>query len=154
MLAAAFGDLLHEYRDGMDPAVVGLIEAGRRLDAVSFARIDQVRTRQWQALAAVFAEHDALICPTMAVPAPDKNVRDAEFDRIDRHGRLHGLDLTGVFNMVAQCPALSVPSGMTASGLPTAVQIVANRFRDDMALRIGVAVEALRPWRGWTPGDH
>ena len=59
--------------------------------------------------------------------------------------------MTGVFNMVGQCPALSVPSGMTAAGLPTAVQIVADRFRDDMALRIGAAVERLRPWRGWTP---
>jgi Asp-tRNA(Asn)/Glu-tRNA(Gln) amidotransferase A subunit family amidase len=150
-LAAAFGDLLAEHRARMDPKVVRLIEAGQRLDAVSFARIDQLRTRQWHALATVFAEHDALICPTMAVPAPDREAGDGDFDRIDERGRLHGLDMTGVFNMVGQCPALSVPSGMTASGLPTAVQIVADRFRDDMALRIGAAVERLRPWRGWTP---
>ncbi len=150
--AAAFGDLLAEFRDQMDPDVVALIEAGQRLDAVSFARIDQVRTWQWQALAAIFAGHDALICPTMAVPPPDKAARDFDFERIDEHGRLHGLDLTAVFNMVGQCPALSVPSGMTQTGLPTAVQIVTDRFRDDMALRIGAAIERIRPWRAWTPG--
>ncbi len=139
--AAAFGDVLPEFRDRMDPEVVRLIEAGQRLDAVSLARIDQLRTRQWHQLAAVFAEHDALICPTMAQAAPDKDAPSSEFSRVDAEGRLHGLDMTSVLNMVAQCPALSVPSGMTAAGLPTAVQIVANRFDDGMALRIGAAIE-------------
>ena len=150
-LAAAFGHLLRDHRARMDPEVVALIEAGQRLDAVAFARIDQIRTRQWHALAAVFAGHDALICPTMALPAPDKDARDADFERIDAEGRLHGLEMTAVFNMVGQCPALSVPSGMTAAGLPTAAQIVANRFEDGVALRIGAAIEALRPWPSWAP---
>jgi Asp-tRNA(Asn)/Glu-tRNA(Gln) amidotransferase A subunit family amidase len=145
-LAAAFGHLLCDHRARMDPEVVALIEAGQGLDAVAFARIDQIRTRQWHALAAVFAGHDALICPTMALPAPDKDARDADFEWIDADGRLHGLDMTAVFNMVGQCPALSVPSGMTAAGLPTAAQIVANRFEDGVALRIGAAIEALRLW--------
>lgn len=150
VLAAAFGDVVPEYRDRMDPDVVALIEAGQRLDAVSFARIDQLRTRQWRQLAAVFAEHDALICPTMARAAPDKDA-NAGASRVDADGRLHALDMTSVLNMVAQCPALSVPSGVTAEGLPTAVQIVANRFDDGMALRIGAAIEKARPWRAWAP---
>lgn len=151
VLAAAFGDVVPEYRDRMDPGVVGLIEAGQRLDAVSFARIDQLRTRQWHQLAAVFAEHDALICPTMARAAPDKGAPSSDFAHVDAEGRLHGLDMTSVLNMVAQCPALSVPSGMTSDGLPTAVQIVANRFNDGMALRVGTAIEKARPWPMWAP---
>ena len=150
-LAAGFGHLLQDHRERMDPEVVALIEAGQRLDAVTFARIDQLRTRQWHSLAAVLAEHDALICPTMAVPAPDKNARHADFERVDENGRRHGLDMTDVFNMVGQCPALSVPSGKAEPGLPTAVQIVTDRFEDGLALRIGAAVETLRPWRAWSP---
>jgi Asp-tRNA(Asn)/Glu-tRNA(Gln) amidotransferase A subunit family amidase len=64
-----------------------------------------------------------------------------------------GLDMTGLFNMTGQCPALSVPSGMTAAGLPTAVQVVGRRFDDPAVLRIGAAIEAHRPWRQWMPGD-
>ena len=150
-LAAGFGHLLQDHREGMDPGLVALIEAGQRLDAVSFARIDQLRTRQWHELACLFAEHDALVCPTMALPAPDKDARETDFERVDANGRLHGLDMTGVFNMVGQCPALSVPSGMTESGLPTAVQIVADRFDDGAALTIGAAVEKARPWPSWSP---
>jgi len=55
--------------------------------------------------------------------------------------------------MTAQCPALSVPSGVTAEGFPTAIQIVARRFDDTTALRIGAAVEARRPWRQWSLAD-
>ena len=87
----------------------------------------------------------------MAVPAPDKEARDADFERIDDAGRLHGLDMTAVFNMVGQCPALSVPSGLAASGLPTAVQIITDRFEDGLALRIGAAIEKLMAWPSWSP---
>jgi aspartyl-tRNA(Asn)/glutamyl-tRNA(Gln) amidotransferase subunit A len=52
--------------------------------------------------------------------------------------------MTSPFNNVAQCPALSVPSGFTAAGLPSAVQIVGRRFDDPTVLTIGKAVEAWR----------
>lgn len=151
VLAAAFGHVLEEHRDGMDPDLVALMEAGLAMEAVPFAQIDQMRTLQWRALAGIFTRHDALICPTLALPAPRQDARDSDFERVDEGGRLHGLDLTAVFNMVAPCPALSVPSGMTRAGLPTAVQIVTDRYQDPLALRIGAAVERLRPWPRWRP---
>ena len=60
-------------------------------------------------------------------------------------------DMTLVFNNVSQCPALSVPSGMTANGLATALQIVGRRFEDLTVLRIGAAIEKLRPWAHLRP---
>ncbi|MDE2913870.1 MAG: amidase [Paracoccaceae bacterium] len=150
-LAAIFADCLADHRERMDPKVVALIEAGLAKDAVSFARIDQVRTRQWYELARVFERFHALICPTMALPAPDNSADEDSFEFIDDSGRVHGLDMTSPFNMVAQCPALSVPSGVTSDGLPTAIQIVGRRFDDPMVLKIGTAVEKRRPWCLWTP---
>ncbi len=61
--------------------------------------------------------------------------------------------MTSLFNNVAQCPALSVPSGMTAGGLPTAAQIVGRRFDDPTVLRIGKAVELHRPWASWAANE-
>ncbi len=61
-LAACFGDCLAEHRNCMDPHVVELIERGVTTTAVEFKRLEEVRTRQWQSLAAVFRTHDALIC--------------------------------------------------------------------------------------------
>ncbi|MEM1297918.1 MAG: amidase [Pseudomonadota bacterium] len=150
-LAAAFAHLLPEKRDLLDPEVAGLLDAGLAMGAVDFARIDQARTRMWHQLCGVFGNHHALLCPTMALPAPLNSTTDADFEAIDAEGRLHGLEMTALFNMIGQCPALSVPSGMTASGLPTAAQIVTPRFDDPLALRIGAAIEARRPWQQWSP---
>ncbi len=144
-LAAAFGHLLDEHRDRMDPDVVAIIEAGRRLDAVSYRKLDGARTDHWRALARILQRYDAMICPTMARTAPLASAHDADFEIITG-GRLAGLDMTGAFNNVAQCPALSVPSGRGTDGLPTAVQIIGRRYDDGMALRVGAAIERLRPW--------
>jgi Asp-tRNA(Asn)/Glu-tRNA(Gln) amidotransferase A subunit family amidase len=130
----------------MDPEVVALIDRGRNMNAVAYRKTEEIRTRQWHALVPILQRYDALLCPTMALPPPDQTRSEGEFSRVDENGLLHGLDMTSLFNSVAQCPALSVPSGLTASGLPTAIQIVGRRFDDPTVLRIGKAIEASRPW--------
>jgi Asp-tRNA(Asn)/Glu-tRNA(Gln) amidotransferase A subunit family amidase len=145
-LAAIFGDKLEDYRDQMDPRVVGLMDAGLEMAAVDFKRLEFLRTEQWKLLRPILAEHDALLCPTMSQTA--RPVDDDDFawygDRGD--GFYHGLDLTSLFNHVSQCPALSVPAGWSSEGLPIGLQIVARRYQDDLALRIGAALERVRPW--------
>lgn len=149
-LASGFGHLLPEHRDRLDPYVVRLMEAGLAMNAVAFKRIEAIRTELWRRLAAVFARCDALLCPTMARPAPLNSERGRNFWKPNVEGRIDGLDMTEFFNMTGQCPALSVPSGVTRAGLPTAIQIVGRRFDDPTVLRIGAAVEERRPWRNWT----
>ncbi|TCO55848.1 amidase [Actinocrispum wychmicini] len=48
------------------------------------------------------------------------------------------------FNMSRQ-PALSVPIGRTARGLPVGIQIVGPRYADHLVLAVGALVEQLRP---------
>jgi Asp-tRNA(Asn)/Glu-tRNA(Gln) amidotransferase A subunit family amidase len=150
-LAAAFEHVLPDYRDRMDPHVVALIEAGQAMGAVPFKQIETIRTEQWLELARVFETFDALLCPTMALPAPPVETRDTEFTEVDGEGRFHGLDMTALFNNVSQCPALSVPSGFTSDGLPTGLQIVGRRFEDLTVLDIGAGLEAVRPWADKRP---
>ena len=150
-LAASFGDLRDEHASRMDPEVLRLMAEGDRMDAVAFKRLECVFTEQWQALAAVFESYDALVCPTMALPAPEVGRDDSDFDRDDDSGRYHGLDMTCPFNNVAPCPALSVPSGFTRDGLPTGLQIVGRRHDDRGVLEIGAALEPVIDWRRWRP---
>ncbi len=150
-LAAAFEHVLPEHRARMDPKVVALIEAGQAMSAVAFKQLESVRTAQWRELARVFERFDALLCPTMALPAPPVERSDDDFGREDADGRFHGLDMTSPFNNVAQCPALSVPSGVTGAGLPTGLQIVGRRFDDLTVLDIGAALETARPWAARRP---
>jgi Asp-tRNA(Asn)/Glu-tRNA(Gln) amidotransferase A subunit family amidase len=143
--AASFGHLLDSFREAMDPELVRLMDKGLAMGAVDFKRLETVRTRQWHSLARVFADHEALLCPTTAVPAPPVGMDDSDFDWSDEAGRYHGLDMTCPFNNVGQCPAISVPSGRTAAGLPTGAQLVGRRYQDVELLQTAAALEdALR----------
>ncbi len=145
-LAAIFGDKLAEFRDRMDPLVVRLMDDGLAMSAVEFKRLEFVRTEQWKALRPIIERFDALLCPTMSRPAPPADEDDFIYYEDWGDGLYHALDMTSQFNWVSQCPALSVPAGWSADGLPIGLQIVARRYRDDAALQIGAALERARPW--------
>ncbi len=150
-LAAFFEQHLDSRRDDLDPTIAAMFDAARKVDAIAFKRLEFVRTRQWLALCDVFERYDALICPTCPIPAPSADARDAELYGETADGKLRATTMTEVFNNIAQCPALSVPSGWTRDGLPTGLQIVGHRFDDLMALRIGAAIERARPWADQRP---
>jgi len=147
---AHFGDTFAENRDQLDPHLAKIIERGFGHDAVTARMWEFERTQYWQPLGAVLEDHHALLCPTMVIPAPSNNRDDVDFGGHDENGKLRGLDMTGVFNYFAQCPALSVPSGFS-DGLPTGAQIVTRKWDDPLALRIGAAVERALPWADKRP---
>ena len=59
--------------------------------------------------------------------------------------------MTEPFNLIGQCPVLSVPSGFTRAGLPTGLSICGRRFDEATVLRIGAALEQARPWNERRP---
>lgn len=142
-MAAYFQEVYNKDAALMDPAVRRLIEQGREITAVHYKRLEIERTRFWYSLRKILSEFDALICPTTAVPAPLATQTDRDFGWVDEAGRYHGMDMTAPFNLVGQCPALSVPSGLTSGGLPTGLQIVGRRHRDLETLKLGALVESL-----------
>ncbi|MFO1056791.1 MAG: amidase [Dongiaceae bacterium] len=143
--AVIAGPHLARWRDVMDPFVVQMAEAGLKMDAVSFKQLECDRTAQWRKLAPLFRSHDALLCPTTSIPAPPTGVSDGDFGFDDAAGRYHQYEMTFPFNLFSACPALSMPSGFAASGLPTAVQIVGRPHADATVLTIGAALEAATP---------
>ena len=148
-MAAYYGDLLEEFRERMDPDVVALIEQGRQVSAVDHKRIELARTDLWRRLATVLADHDALLCPTMSCPPYPAAKADASSIRPVEAEGYPSPDMTTVFNLVAPCPAISVPCGRHArpvdAGLPIGLQIVGRRWREDTVLQIARAVELTTP---------
>lgn len=148
-MAAYYGDCLDQIGDRMDPDVVRLIEQGRTVSAVDYKRLELVRTDIWRRLATVFADHDALLCPTMArSPWPAAKADGLPARPVDVDG-YPSPEMTTVFNMVSPCPALSVPAGYHRraedAGLPIGLQVVGRRWHEDDVLRIGRAVELTSP---------
>jgi Asp-tRNA(Asn)/Glu-tRNA(Gln) amidotransferase A subunit family amidase len=150
-MAAYFGHLLEQYREKMDPHVVALIEAGNTMPATHYKRLEIERTEQWRSFSPILQKYDAFLCPTMRVPATPVGDRDERYYAMREDGRYYGLDMTGQFNLLAPCPALSVPAGWSKAGLPIGLQIVGRRWRDDTVLTIGKALEAVRPWADKRP---
>ena len=101
-------------------------------------------------LAAAMAGLDALLCPTSAVTslAADGDYLDG-IDTGERHlGHYWEAHMTSPFNVANRCPVLSVPSGMSADGVPTGVQVVGHPFAEAMAFRVAAVVESLVPSLG------
>ena len=69
-LASFFGHTLAKFRGKMDPNVVRLIEAGTAMSALDFKKIEHIRTDMWKKLSPILQRCHALLCPTMAHPAP------------------------------------------------------------------------------------
>ncbi|WOS66035.1 amidase [Sinorhizobium fredii] len=137
-MAAFFADRLALHRDRMDPAVVAIIDRGLGMNTTAYKRIELLRTGMWRDLAELFRSYDALLCPTCAVTAP--GIADTYDDYVSDSaaGRYRGLDMTCPFNLVPQCPAISVPIGFASDGLPVGLQIVGPPYRDETLLALAL----------------
>ena len=126
------------------------MEEGRRLIAIDLMRTETVYTEAWNKLSPILERNDALLCPTESIPAPSVDYDELGSIAEDEQGRFLSMDMTMQFNAL-KLPAMSVPSGFSANGLPTGLQIVGRRFDDLSVLRIGAALERVRPWRQHRP---
>ena len=60
--------------------------------------------------------------------------------------------MTHGFNLLSQCPVMSVPTGFSSCGVPTGMQIVGRPYDDRAVFRAAAAFEgATQPWRGKRP---
>ena len=150
-LAAAVGDDLERERARMDTTLVALVESGRRMTAVEVARAAVRRHALWAELDRFFTDHDVLATPAVAVPPfPVGQAPPLQVD-----GRPVGprgwIAFTYPFN-VAGLPAIVVPAGWTAAGLPVGLQLVGRRLDDARLLAAAAMVEAAAPWADrWPP---
>ncbi len=144
-LAAFFGDAIDGIGERADPRLAAVIARGRGHDAVSIRRLDILRKRQWDAMAALFEAHDVLLSPTMTRPAVGVDEDDARYHTATPDGRKNGLDMTSLFNWVPWCPSLSVSGGLSAERLPIGLHIAAHPYREDIALRVAGALERTYP---------
>jgi Asp-tRNA(Asn)/Glu-tRNA(Gln) amidotransferase A subunit family amidase len=75
--------------------------------------------------------------------------------RLEEHAAVHGLPpevySTAVQNVTGN-PALSVPMGTLATGLPFGLQITAPHFHDDRLLDLAALIEGALPWARTAPG--
>ena len=151
--AVTKAELLREKRDLLKPEVIWNIEEGLKLSVEQIARAEAQRVTMTARVIEFFTSYDLLLTPaTIVAPFPIENRYVAEcagrkFDNyVEWLGIVYAITL-------ACCPALSLPCGFNASGLPVGLQMAA-RPRGEAALLAGAKVlEDILGLRGMTPID-
>ena len=123
---------------------------GTVLPAQAYYKALSLRTLLRDEIAEALADVDLLLSPTAGVAAqliePDPLV----------HGKENSYRtpylLTTAFSL-ANVPALSVPCGFTADGLPIGLQIAGRPFDEETVLRAGHAYERNTPWHASIPPE-
>ncbi|HEX9159880.1 MAG TPA: Asp-tRNA(Asn)/Glu-tRNA(Gln) amidotransferase subunit GatA, partial [Rhizomicrobium sp.] len=114
-----------------------------------YVRAQKIRTLIARDFARAFERCDAILTP--ATPGPAFALGEKAGDPIAMY-------LNDVFTVTANLaglPAISVPAGLSADGLPLGLQVIAKAFDESTVLQVGAAIEraagfAARPAPWWT----
>jgi aspartyl-tRNA(Asn)/glutamyl-tRNA(Gln) amidotransferase subunit A len=137
------GHLVDDASLPTDPDVRPRIQLGRAISARDYLVTLAEREEHKRAFAAALSDVDALLTPTTQTAA-------IPIDRVDQSGTSAHFTRPG--NYLGLC-ALAIPSGFTADGLPTSLQILCHAGEEARALRIGWAYEQATGWMARRPPE-
>jgi amidase len=145
--------LLRSKRDLLKPEVIWNIEEGLKLSVEQLERAEAQRVAMTARTLEFFKTYDLLLAPaTIVAPFPIENRYVAECAGKKFNNYVEWLGIVYAITLVC-CPALSIPCGFTASGLPVGLQMVAPP-RGEAGLLAGARVlEDILGLRGTTPID-
>ncbi len=126
------------------------IEAGAKVPAHRYLAGFDVRKRLLAEFDAAFENVDAIVAPTVPVPAPLIGAESMQIDgeeigvRPAIVGHCRPANFTGL-------PAISIPCGFTRDGLPVGLQLIGRAFDEMTLLRIAFSYERANDWRARHP---
>jgi Asp-tRNA(Asn)/Glu-tRNA(Gln) amidotransferase A subunit family amidase len=145
MIWAGMGPAYPGIKDMLTAEVAGILDEAAEYDRDAASRVDVVRRALNEHLADVFDQVDIVLSATCPVDphdaaGPPWSVVDGrQVDRTNAGRLTMPMNISGL-------PAISVPAGLSANGLPVGMQIVAMRHRDQLLLDVARFVENMRPW--------
>jgi aspartyl-tRNA(Asn)/glutamyl-tRNA(Gln) amidotransferase subunit A len=141
----AYGDAVD---DRVDPGFRRAAAAGLQYSASDFQDATAVRSELGRLMGEFHRRYDVLVSPTLPIPAfpTGQDVPDGW----PSPDWTSWTPYTYPFNLTQQ-PALSVPCGFAAAGLPVGLQVVGPRHSDALVLRVGQAYQAATDWHLRTP---
>jgi aspartyl-tRNA(Asn)/glutamyl-tRNA(Gln) amidotransferase subunit A len=144
--ATRFGHLPAIWGDRMSASIRASIANGQRYSGVEWMRAHTARTNLFRSVQTLFERFDVIATPTMT--APPKPL-DAEGSiATEAYGEwaapLYPFNLSGH-------PAISVPAGFTADGLPVGLQMVGPWFGEQRLLDVATVLEQIHDWPAQRP---
>lgn len=117
----------------LDPGFVRIAKLGAKMSLLDYLQAEATRLRVSEAMEDFFGHYDAVLTPTVPIPAFDLGL-DSPNARSTT-----ALDnwspFTCLFNMTGQ-PSITLPCGLTSAGLPVGLQISGPKLSDRALLRL------------------
>jgi aspartyl-tRNA(Asn)/glutamyl-tRNA(Gln) amidotransferase subunit A len=141
-LAGLVHGLPENRRHLLDPGLLAVAAANVDVPASVMLEMEAQRIAAAHAMAGLHQRFDLVLCPTVPGLAP---LADAAIGDPMEALWTTWAPWTFAFNLTRQ-PAIAVPMGLAANGLPRSVQIVAALYRDDLVLRAARTLEVAQPF--------
>jgi amidase len=138
----AAGALVDERRSEVLPDLARNVDQGRAMSAEEIIRGLALRTEIFRATARLLADYDVLALPAtplVSVPAGISWPTEIDGTQLDRYFLWQRLACRVT---VTAHPALSVPGGFSADGLPVGLQLVGRQRSDLALLEVAAGIEA------------
>jgi aspartyl-tRNA(Asn)/glutamyl-tRNA(Gln) amidotransferase subunit A len=148
---ADLGGCFEGHREEYGRSFLASVEAASKLTWRDYGDAYRLRDQFNQWIAGIFERFDLLLTPTLPTEAFQASGPPPR--TIDGHPLkdvMEALVFTYPFNFSGH-PAASVRAGITASGLPCGLQLIAERHRDDLVMQAAYAYEQARPWNDRWP---
>jgi Asp-tRNA(Asn)/Glu-tRNA(Gln) amidotransferase A subunit family amidase len=131
----------------VENVTLGTARLGERLSAADYVKATQTAHRLGRQMAAFHTRWDVLLTPGLATLPPKLGWIDMMLDDVDEYWRrvFHMSPFTVWFNLTGQ-PAMMLPLGVSAEGLPLATQLVGRYGEEAMLFRLASQLEKARPW--------
>jgi amidase len=113
-----------------------------------YARAQNVRPAYIKAYDAALANVDVLVLPTCLITAPKNHTPGSYLEAVEDNLRMiysRSSRNTQPFNYTGH-PALALPVGKSAAGLPVSMQLVGRFFDDPLLLRVAYAYQHSTDW--------
>jgi amidase len=139
--AAGYRDLLANERARLKDTIQWELERAGRLTADDIAKAEVLRTELYHRMRQFFERYEFFVLPTVQVPPFDvEQPYPTEVAGVKMDTYIDWMK-SCYYISVAGNPAISVPCGYTADGLPIGLQIVARHHDDWGLLQIAHAFE-------------
>jgi amidase len=137
----ALGPVVDRHRERVKASIVWNVERGRALTGADIGRAEMLHTQLFHRVREFFERHDVLLLPVSQVAPFDADLEyPAEIDGVAQETYLDWMR-SAYWVSATGCPALSVPAGFTAGGLPVGLQVVGPHRADLRVLQVAYAFE-------------
>jgi len=137
---------LRRQPENYGPKVRERLEGGYLVSGLDYLKSLEVRKGTTAAFRDLFRQADCLVTPALPIPAPVMNTSKIAWPSGTEESLVQCMVRLNAPQNVAGIPALTIPCGFSARGMPVGLQLIGWKHRESLLLDIGDFFQAKTDW--------